>query len=65
MSWLEACLYKAGQSPRQRRTRGIVTMAVALGATLLVSVMVQQVLRAIPFGLGAENPADHAVSGAK
>ncbi|MGV8832418.1 MAG: adenosylcobinamide-phosphate synthase CbiB [Devosia sp.] len=50
LSWLEARLWKQDQSPEQRRTRGIVTMVLVLGATLLVTAVVQQVLRGIPLG---------------
>src|SRR5690554_49844 len=50
LTWLEQRLWKVGQSAEQRRTRGIIALAALLGATLVVTVMVQQVLRGIPLG---------------
>ncbi|MGV8853800.1 MAG: adenosylcobinamide-phosphate synthase CbiB [Devosia sp.] len=50
LSWLEAKLYKDGQSPQRRKTRGMVAMLVVLLVTLAVTVAIQQILRLIPLG---------------
>jgi len=54
LNWLEQRLYRAGQSPQQRRLRGIVAMLLLTGATLVIAVMVQQVLRLVPLGFVLE-----------
>ena len=54
LSWLETRLYRPGQSARQRKTRGVVTMVVLLLATLVVTVLIQQILRLLPFGFVLE-----------
>tara|TARA_R110002020_G_scaffold10965_5_gene41691 strand:- start:2208 stop:3173 length:966 start_codon:yes stop_codon:yes gene_type:complete len=54
LSWLETRLYRAGQSAEQRRLRGIVAMVALTGVTLVIAVVIQQVLRRLPFGFGLE-----------
>jgi adenosylcobinamide-phosphate synthase len=50
LSWLESRLWKDDQSAEQRRTRGIVTMVLVLGITLIVTLMVRNILAGIPLG---------------
>ena len=50
LSGLEARLYKDGQSPQQRRARGMAAMLVVLLVTLAVTVAIQQILRLVPLG---------------
>lgn len=47
---LEARLWKEGQTPDQRRMRGVVAMVLLLGVTLIAAQLVQQVLRGLPLG---------------
>jgi len=50
ISFLERGVDKRQRTPQQRRHAGIFTMAVLLLATLVVTVMVQQVVRSLPLG---------------
>lgn len=50
ITWLEEGVDKRELGPRQRRNAGILTLAMLLGVTLAITVLVQQVLRGIPFG---------------
>ncbi len=50
IAFMENGVDKRERTPRQRRDAGIFTVAVLLGVTLVVTVIVQQVLRAIPGG---------------
>src|SRR5690554_5572238 len=50
ISFLERGVDKRERTPRQRRDAGIVTLAMLLGATMVVAVLMQQMLRSMPFG---------------
>jgi adenosylcobinamide-phosphate synthase len=50
ISFMEKGVDKRERTPRQRRDAGIFTLAVLLLVTLVVALMVQQALRALPFG---------------
>ncbi|WP_193336790.1 adenosylcobinamide-phosphate synthase CbiB [Devosia beringensis] len=54
LSWLEARLYRVGQTPQQRRLRGVVAMLLLTGLTLVIAVVTQQILRLIPLGFVLE-----------
>jgi adenosylcobinamide-phosphate synthase len=54
LSWLEARLYRAVQTPQQRRLRGVVAMLLLTGLTLVIAVVTQQILRLIPLGFVLE-----------
>ncbi|MHA6729327.1 adenosylcobinamide-phosphate synthase CbiB [Devosia sp. A369] len=50
ITWLEQGVDKRERTPRQRRDAGILTLAMLLGVTLVITMLVQQFLRSIPFG---------------
>ncbi|MHA6691762.1 adenosylcobinamide-phosphate synthase CbiB [Devosia sp. A449] len=54
ITWLEQGVDKRERTPRQRRDAGILTLAMLLGVTLVITVLVQQFLRSIPFGFVLE-----------
>ena len=54
LNWLEARLYRPGQSAPQRRLRGMVAMIMLTAITLLLAVVVQQLVRLLPLGFVLE-----------
>lgn len=54
IAWLETRLNTGDRSAQQRRTMGVLALGILLVLVLVASLIVQQVLRAIPFGFMLE-----------